>query len=120
MDFVYNLILILHFIGLASVVGGFLVQMKSPQKGVNPAMLHGALTQLVTGLLLVGLPEMGVASPYESWDGWDHTKIAVKLLLTIVITVLAFIGRKKPLPQTGLWAAIGVLSIVNIFIAVLW
>ena len=63
MDFVYSLILILHFIGLASVVGGFLVQMRSPQKGVNPAMLHGALTQLVTGLLLVGLPDMGVALP---------------------------------------------------------
>lgn len=120
MDFVYSLILILHFIGLASVVGGFLVQMKSPQKGVNPAMLHGALTQLVTGLLLVGLPEMGVALPYEGWESWDHAKIAVKLVFTIAITVLAFIGRKKPLPQTGLWGAIGVLSIANIVIAVLW
>ena len=28
MDIVYDIILILHFIGLASVVGGFLVQMK--------------------------------------------------------------------------------------------
>jgi len=32
MDFVYQLILILHFIGLASVVGGFLVQMRSAEK----------------------------------------------------------------------------------------
>jgi hypothetical protein len=44
----------------------------------------------------------------------------VKLVITIVITVLAFVGRKKPLPQTGLWGAIGALSIANIFIAVLW
>lgn len=120
MDFVYSLILILHFIGLASVVGGFLVQMRSPQKGVNPAMLHGALTQLVTGLLLVGLPEMGVALPHDGWESWDHAKIAVKLVITIVITVLAFVGRRKPLPQTGLWGAIGALSIANIVIAVLW
>jgi hypothetical protein len=120
MDFVYNLILILHFIGLASVVGGFLVQMRSAEKGVNPAMLHGALTQLVTGLLLVGLPEMGVATPYDGWESWDHAKIAVKLLITIVITILAFVGRRKPLPQTGLWGAIGGLAIANIFIAVLW
>lgn len=120
MDFVYNLILILHFIGLASVVGGFLVQMRSAEKGVNPAMLHGALTQLITGLLLVGLPEMGVAMPYDGWESWDHAKIAVKLLITLVITVLAFVGRKKPLPQTGLWGAIGGLAIANIFIAVLW
>ena len=120
MDFVYNLILILHFIGLASVVGGFLVQMKSREKGVNPAMLHGALTQLVTGLLLVGLPEMGVALPYEGWESWDHTKIAVKLVLTVIITVLAVVGRRKAGAQPGFWAAIGVLSIANIFIAVLW
>jgi len=119
-DFVYNLILILHFIGLASVVGGFLVQMRSAEKGVNPAMLHGALTQLVTGLLLVGLPEMGVATPFPGWEEWDHVKIGVKLVITLVITVLAFVGRKKPLPQTGMWAAIGALSIANIFIAVLW
>ena len=33
MDIVYDIILILHFIGLASVVGGFLVQMKSTDPG---------------------------------------------------------------------------------------
>jgi hypothetical protein len=113
MDFVYNLILILHFIGLASVVGGFLVQMRSAERGVNPAMWHGALTQLVTGVILVGLAEM-------QDEDVDHAKIGVKLAITLVITVLAFVGRKKPLPQTGMWAAIGALSIANIFIAVLW
>jgi len=59
MQIVYDLLVILHFIGLASLLGGFLVQMSSAEKGVNPAMLHGALTQLVTGLLMVGLIESG-------------------------------------------------------------
>src|SRR6056297_3490718 len=107
MELAYNLVLIVHFIGLASVVGGFLVQMKSPEKGVNPAMWHGALTQLVTGVILVGLAEM------QNQDV-DHAKIGVKLALTAVITVLAFIGRKKPLPQTAFWGIIGGVSIVNI------
>ncbi len=120
MDFVYDLILILHFIGLASVVGGFLVQMKSREKGVNPAMLHGAIVQLVTGLLLVGISEMGLALPYPGWESWDHVKIGVKLLTTIIITVLAVVGRRKGGTQVGLWGAIGGLSIANIFIAVLW
>ncbi len=120
MDIVYDAILILHFIGLASVVGGFLVQMKSTERGVNPAMVHGALTQLVTGLLLVGLPEMGVATPYTGWEACDHTKIAIKLILTVIITILAFVGRRKPLPQTGIWGAIGGLSIATIIIAVVW
>jgi hypothetical protein len=113
MEIAYDLILILHFIGLASVVGGFLVQMRSAERGVNPAMWHGALTQLVTGVILVGLAEM-------QDEDVDHAKIGVKLAITLVITVLAFVGRKKPLPQTGMWAAIGALSIANIFIAVLW
>jgi hypothetical protein len=113
MEIVYNLILILHFIGLASVVGGFLVQMRSADKGVNPAMLHGALTQLVTGVILVGLAEM-------QDEDVDHAKIGVKLAITVIVTILAFVGRKKPLPQTGLWGAIGALAIANIFIAVLW
>ena len=120
MDIVYDIILILHFIGLASVVGGFLVQMKSTDRRVNPAMVHGALTQLVTGLLLVGLPEMGVATPYTGWEAWDHTKIALKLILTVIITILAFVGRRKPRPQTGIWGAIGGLSIATSVIAVVW
>lgn len=116
MDFVYNLLVILHFIGLASVVGGFLVQMKSPAKGVNPAMIHGALTQLVTGVAMVGLVESGVVADEEI----DSNKIAVKLGITLIITVLAFVGRKKTPPQVAFWGAIGALSIANIFIAVLW
>ena len=40
MIFLYNLILVLHFVGLASLLGGVIVQAKSSDKGVNPAMLH--------------------------------------------------------------------------------
>lgn len=115
MDFIYNLVLILHFIGLASLVGGFIVQMSSPTKGVNAAMFHGALTQLVTGVILVGMAESGAVA-----EEIDTTKIAVKLVVVLVVTVLAFIGRKKTPPQVALWGVIGALSIANIFISVLW
>ncbi len=37
MDTLYDIILILHFIGLASVVGGSLVQMKSTDRGSIPS-----------------------------------------------------------------------------------
>ncbi len=115
MDFIYNLVFILHFIGLASLVGGFIVQMSSPDKGVNAAMFHGALTQLVTGVIMVGMVEGGAVE-----DELNMTKISVKLAIVLVVTVLAFIGRKKTPPQVALWGAIGALSIANIFIAVLW
>ena len=72
MEFLYNLIVVLHFVGLASLLGGFIVQMSSAEKGVNPAMLHGALTQLVTGVLMVGLAESGAVD-----EDLDMTKISV-------------------------------------------
>ncbi|HRP99792.1 MAG TPA: hypothetical protein PK781_04940, partial [Terrimesophilobacter sp.] len=101
MEFLYMLFIILHFVGLASLLGGFLVQMKPIAKGkgvVNAAMVHGALTQLVTGLLLVGIAEMG--------DGTvNHMKIGIKLAVLIVITVLVFVYRKKTaVPSWVLWA----------------
>lgn len=117
MELGYNLIVVLHFLGLASVVGGFLVQIKSADKGVNPAMWHGALIQLITGVVLVGLIESGA---YDGYGELDTAKISVKLAFTIIITVLAFIGRKKAPPQIAFWGVIGALSIANIFIAVLW
>ena len=116
MDILIGTLLILHFIGLASLLGGFLVQVKDviADKGkVIAAMFHGALTQLVTGLLLVGLVQM--AEPGEI----NNTKIAVKLVVLIVITVLVILYRKKPFaPAWALWA-IGGLTVANIAIAVL-
>jgi hypothetical protein len=115
-QFLYNLILVLHFVGLASLLGGFIVQMKSTDKGVNPAMWHGALTQLVTGVLLTGIAE----SDSLDDEPLDMAKISVKLLIALVITVLAFIGRKKQPPQVPLWGIIGALTVVNVVIAVFW
>ena len=116
MEFVYNLLVVLHFIGLASLLGGFLVQMRSADKGVNPAMLHGALTQLVTGVLLVGIASAGLVPGEEV----DNAKITVKLVIVLIITALAFIGRRRTPPQVALWASIGLLTLVNVIIAVFW
>ena len=62
---VYGIVVIFHFIGLAALLGGVLVQVKETIAGkgrIITAMIHGALTQLATGLLLVGFIEM-VADP---------------------------------------------------------
>lgn len=115
MELLYNVVLVLHFIGLASLLGGFLVQMASPQKGVNPAMLHGALTQLVTGVILQGLLESGAVE-----GGAITWKLATKLLITVAVTVLAFLGRRKTGNQVGFWAAMGGLTMVNVVLAVFW
>lgn len=118
-SFVYNILVILHFLGLASLIGGFLVQMRTTPRVVNMAMVHGALTQLVTGVLLVGLAyPLHNADPAEELP--DNAKITVKLLILLVIMGLVFANRKKDAVSNGIWGAIGALSIANVAIAVLW
>jgi hypothetical protein len=113
--FVRNLFLVLHLLGLAAVIGSFLVQMRWPVKKVEKGMLHGALTSLLTGLVLVGLVEM------RTDVGADfHAKIGVKLLLTLVITVLLWRRRKAESISTAEWGAIGGLAVLNVVIAVFW
>ena len=116
MTFLYNLMLVLHFVGLASLLGGVIVQIKAPDKGVNRAMFDGALLQILTGVIMVGLAESGSIEDEQL----NMTKISVKLAIVIVIAVLAFIGRKKQPPQVPLWGIIGALTLVNVVIAVFW
>ena len=119
MEFVFNVVVVLHFVGLALLLGAFLVQVKDPQKTVTRWMWDGALTQLLTGLIMGGMISAGLLGDEEK-EELNHVKIGVKLVIVLVIAVLAFIGRKKPAPQVGLWATIGLLTLANVVIAVFW
>lgn len=114
MDILKIILVILHFIGIAALLGSFLVEVKEIAAGkgkVLVGMLHGSLTMLVTGLLLVVLAEMGPGDV-------NHMKIGIKLAAIIAIVVLVFVFRKKdPAPSWALWA-IGGLTLLNIVIAV--
>lgn len=113
MDLVRDFLLFLHFIGLAALFGGLFVQLKSDARVVNTAMIHGVVTQLVTGLLLVGVAEAGD-------DAVDHTKIGVKLLVAFVIGALVLLHRKSPALKTGIYLALLGLTALNIAVAVFW
>jgi hypothetical protein len=114
MDFLRDLLVFLHLIGMAALFGGLFVQLKAAPRVVNAAMLHGILTQLVTGLLLVGLLESDEAVVV------DHPKIGVKLVVALAIGVLVWVNRRKPeLPQ-GLFFGLLGLTVLNVGIAVFW
>ncbi|MDX2395737.1 hypothetical protein NJL88_37895 [Streptomyces sp. DK15] len=117
MDVLINVFVGLHIIGIASLLGGFLTQMKAMGAGTArfaPAMLHGALTMLVTGVLLVGFREMGDGAPL------NHVKIGVKLAILFVVLALVYVKRDDEQVDKGLFATVGALTTANIFIAVLW
>ncbi len=116
MDVVINVFVGLHIIGIASLLGGFLTQMKAMGAGTArfvPAMLHGALTMLVTGVILVGLNQM---QDYAV----DNIKIGVKLAVLIVILGLVYVKRDEEKVEKPLFGLVGLLTVVNIFIALLW
>nr|WP_297427248.1 hypothetical protein [uncultured Actinotalea sp.] len=116
MDFARDLLLVLHIIGLASIIGGFLVQTRSSQKRILPAMVHGALTALATGILLVGVAEMSDRDLPDQF----HIKIGVKLVIALVIAAIAWRRRKAESVSTGEWGAVGGLAVVNVVLAVFW
>ncbi|WP_255954141.1 hypothetical protein [Streptomyces odontomachi] len=116
MDILIHLLVGLHIIGIAALLGGFLTQMKAMGAGTarfGPAMLHGAGTMLVTGALLVGLNEAD-----------DHhintVKIGLKLVLLVVILALVYVKRDEETVDKASFGVVGGLTMANIFIAVLW
>ena len=120
-EFSRNTLLVLHLVGLASLFGGFLTQMKAmAQKAarVVPAMVHGAWTALITGILLVGVAEWRIAMGAD-FD-IDHMKIGIKSLVVTVILVLVMANRKKESVATPVFGAIGALTLTNIVLAVFW
>ena len=113
METVRDALLVIHLLGMAALFGGAFVQIKDEVVVVNAAMLHGALTQVVSGILLVGVIE-GQDDPI------DHTKVAVKFAVALVIALLCWVNRRKESIPRGLFYAIIVLTVVNICIAVFW
>ncbi|HET6561485.1 MAG TPA: hypothetical protein VFG72_06390 [Marmoricola sp.] len=116
MDFLDDVLVFLHFIGLAALFGGLFTQLRAERRLVNAAVLHGSLTQLVTGLLLVGLREAQEEPVPEQF----HMKIGVKLLVTAVVVVLAFMNRKKDALADGVFFTLLGLTVLNIGVAVFW
>jgi hypothetical protein len=114
-DIVYKILVVLHLVGMAMLVGGWLVTMRAPR--MLPGMWHGALTQLVTGVALVGLASSGAVD-----RSVNNSKITVKLVVALVVAVLVFLGRRKPAEQNspGAVHAVGGLALVNVLVAVLW
>jgi uncharacterized membrane protein SirB2 len=120
--FLYNAFLVLHFVGWAIVLGGYLASMKTP--GLYRGVFHGAATALVSGIVMLGLVESGTAGP--SWV--ERPWLITKLTFALVITILAFLARRqgrKADNGTGavtpvLKHSIGALVLVNIIVAVFW
>ncbi len=121
LDFTRYSLIVLHLVGMAALLGGFMTQMKTMGAGaarIIPAMMHGAWTVFAAGLLLIGLAEYRVAmgADFEI----NHMKIGVKTVVALVILVLVMVNRKRDALKAPVFGAIGALTLTNLILAVFW
>jgi hypothetical protein len=114
-EFVRLLLVFLHLLGMALLVGMFLVQRRLPADSpLNMGWVHVAALQLITGLALQLL------APATDQD-YNGAKLGIKLLVLLVIGALAliYVIRRVPAPKWLPPTLVG-LVVVNVGIAVFW
>ena len=120
-DLVRSFFIVAHFVGLAAIVGPFLLQVRWKGQYGFSVVLGGAITQLITGLVLVGLAEMRDVDV-------DYAKITVKLVIAIIIFAAALLGYLRQRKAEGgggrelmpYFHTAGGLALVNTALAVFW
>ncbi|MFC7402185.1 hypothetical protein [Citricoccus sp. GCM10030269] len=110
------ILLAVHIVSAAAIVGGWLAHFKNPT--VTPSQWWGAIGMALSGLLLVGVLEISNSAEV------NYLKITVKLVIGLSVFLAALLGRRKenkgePV-STGLAHAVGGLGLINILVAVLW
>src|SRR6476620_57663 len=87
MTIVLSILVFLHIVGAAMIVGYWIATIKEPT--VHPRQRDGAFLQLLTGIAMMGiLPMMPDANP-------NYTKLGIKFVIGLAVAVLAVIGTRK-------------------------
>lgn len=119
-----SILLVIHFVGLAAVIGAFLFQVRRKEHFETFWIITGLITQLVTGLAMMGI--LSATEPSHV----NNVKLGVKLVIAIIALVLALVARARqkradagsaaPGAALPFFHSAGALAIVNVLIAVLW
>ena len=118
MEIVRDILLFGHLLGMASLLGGAVVQMRGRDRVVNPAMFHGSVVQVVSGVLLVGTA-YALDEGAEGADV-DNAKVGVKAVVAVAVLILCWLNRKRPTVSEAVFFAIFGLTLLNVAVAVFW
>ncbi|MGK5682114.1 hypothetical protein [Actinoplanes sp. URMC 104] len=108
------ILLFIHLVGFALLLGGAIAQYLTGKFRINAAVLWGSIIQLVSGL--------GLAAPLRGGgdDEPSPIKLGVKLLLAILIFIMVFVPRKREAVNKGHFIGIIALTLANAAVAVFW
>ncbi|GIF44116.1 hypothetical protein [Actinoplanes xinjiangensis] len=108
------ILLFIHLVGFALLLGGAVTQFVSGRFRINPAMLWGSIIQLASGIALAApLRGGGVLEP-------SPVKLGVKALFAVLIFIMVFFSRKREDVNKGHFMGIITLTVVNAAVAVFW
>jgi malonyl CoA-acyl carrier protein transacylase len=117
MSVVYDLIVVLHLLGMAAIVGGWFASLRGFT--ALEVMVNGARAQIATGLILVGLAE----SVHSLDKHLNHAAVGVKLVVALAAVACLEIARARARrgedPRTLVTAG-GALGALNVVVAALW
>lgn len=117
MQIVQSILLAIHILGLAAIIGTFFVQMRKNEGFSVNIVLAGAITQLVTGVAMVGVGEAALDRDY------NMVKIAVKLVLALVVlgaAIAAAVAAKRGTRVKPWFHTAGGTAVINVLVAVIW
>jgi hypothetical protein len=113
MDTAHAVLLVIHVVAVLALLAGILIQVRRPERHVNGLMRDGAGTAFLAGLFLVAVLEAGD-------DPVDHTKIAVKFAIGLVVLALVLANLRKSRIPDGLFWGLLVLTLANVAVALVW
>lgn len=119
MAFVYDILVVLHFIGMAGLVGGLIVGVTEKPLKIKKAALHSGLLVLLAGIFMIIVNSVQHASD-SSVEMVDHGKVGMKLLVVAIILIIGFKNLAKNEMAKKTYMTMLGLSVLNILIAVLW
>lgn len=109
-------VVFVHITGFALLFGAWAVEAYNRRMRVTPVMNIGLVVAAVAGLIL--------AAPWGISYDLNYAKIGIKLVILLVIGALLGMGsarqRKTGSMPAGAFWAVGVLTLVNAGIAVIW
>ncbi|GAA1059927.1 Fe-S protein [Agromyces bracchium] len=116
MEFLRHLVVLIHLVGFAVLFGAWVVELVNGKRGITRVMHWG--------LAIAGVAGLALAAPWGIEYDLDYAKIGTKLVILVVIGALLGIGagrqRKTGSVPAGIFWLIGILTLANAAIAVLW
>lgn len=115
MEILRHIVVLVHLVGFAVLFGAWVVEAVGRRR-FTPIMNWG--------LAIAGLAGLALAAPWGIDYDLNYVKIGTKLVVLVAIGALLGIGlgrqRRSGSVPAGVFWAVGVLTLANAGIAVLW